>query len=183
MNIIISKFQTKDWRKKQLWYKNGKYQECEKYQLDILKQNTKSNLFKTNIRINLRNISLEDNKKPLLYSNGFDLTENFDYIQYNNNLTFFYNLKMICDNGGAQTRSLREVYHFIECQLKFLLKNKNIFFINILDGDTSYKHIDKFNYLLNLQEYLNIKNIYVGDMFNYIKWYNNFIDNFLIDEI
>ena len=30
---------------------------------------------------------------------------------------------MICDKGGAQTRTLREVYDFIRAQLNWLLEN------------------------------------------------------------
>jgi len=74
---------------------------------------------------------------------------------------------MVCDKGGVQTRSLREVYSFIEAQLNHLLLDipKKPFFVNILDGDTSFSCIDKFNYLLSLDEYKDVKKyVFVGDM-------------------
>ena len=82
---------------------------------------------------------------------------------------------MICDSGGAQTRSLREVYHFVEAQMKYLLKypEKSIYFINILDGDTSYGQKEKFQYLLDLPEYATVRDrIFVDDMFTFQYWYH-----------
>ena len=38
-NIIpASNYQTKSWRKSQKWYKNGKYNECEKYQIKLIEK-------------------------------------------------------------------------------------------------------------------------------------------------
>lgn len=105
--------------------------------------------------------------------NGFDWTENFDYTVDLNDIRLFFNLKFICDDGGAQTRSLSsEVYHFIEKQLEYLLFNKDskLIFINILEGNTSYKHRDKYIYLTNLDKY----KVFVGDFleFTYIYMVN-----------
>lgn len=52
----------------------------------------------------------------------------------------------------------QEVYFFIKCQLEYLLYNEtdDIYFINILDGDTCFNSMDKFNYLLNKKEYKKI---------------------------
>ena len=48
--------------------------------------------------------------------------KDYDYIRYDvNGKTLLVNYKMIVGKGGNQTRSLREVYHFIEQQLKYLL--------------------------------------------------------------
>jgi hypothetical protein len=71
--------------------------------------------------------------------------------------------------GGAQTRTLREVYHFIKCQLEFLLKmSKNIYFVNILDGDACFANKDKFQYLMNKQKYNKIKKfIFIGGLSNF----------------
>ena len=49
---------------------------------------------------------------------------NFDAIAKKDNSIFYFNLKFICGAGGAQTRSLREVYHFIRCQISHIQKNK-----------------------------------------------------------
>lgn len=89
----------------------------------------------------------------------------------------YFNLKFICDSGGAQTRSLILTYYFIKIQIDYLVLNNNInniYFINILDGNTSYENINKFYYLLS--EYKKNKYIFVGDLHNFQKWYlRNFI--------
>jgi len=88
---------------------------------------------KTNIRLNLDTLELKRITRPLNYENGFEWTEDFDGIQIINNKKLYYNFKFICDKGGAQTRSLRETYHFIKAQLEYLNtnKNSNIIFINL----------------------------------------------------
>ena len=176
-NIIIqqSQNQNKEWRQSQKWYRNGKHNECEYYQRNIIEKITKEECIKTNYRINTITKEMKIERCPMKKNDGFEWTEDFDgFIQCKNN-KFYFNLKFICDNGGAQTRSLREVYHFIQNQLDN--NNKNIYFVNILDGDTSYKSMDKFNYLVNKIEYIEIKKkIFVGDMYNFQKWWkeNNF---------
>jgi len=180
--IIHSKNQTKDWRKSQSWYKGGKSNECEIYQRELIKDITKKECPKTNMRINLRTLDLVENTNPLTREDGFDWTEDFDGCQQNNGSELYFNLKMICDSGGAQTRSLREVYHFIEAQMEYLLKNqeKSIYFINILDGDTSYGQKEKFQYLLNLPEYATvIDRIFIDDMFMFKYWYHSNFSNCL----
>jgi len=102
-------------------------------------------------------------KFPLKDDDGFEWTEDFDgFVKHLSN-SFYLNLKFICDQGGAQTRSIR-VYHFIKTQLKYLVANyENIYFINILDGDTSFKSMSKFKYLLDC--HADVKDhIFVGDM-------------------
>ena len=89
----------------------------------------------------------------------------------------YFNLKFICDNGGAQTRTLREVYHFIKSQMEFLIKKKQIFhFINILDGDTSFKNMDKFHYLKSNKKYKDIiKYIFIGDLHQFQNHFQEYI--------
>ena len=60
---------------------------------------------------------------------------NFDVYQLNNEKTTYDNLKMICGSGGDQTRALREVYHFISAQQRYLNEEQSskLFFVNILD--------------------------------------------------
>jgi hypothetical protein len=134
-------------------------------------------LEKTNFRLNKETNQLVDIRCPNKLENGFDYTENFDGYQLMKDKQIFYNLKFICDSGGAQTRSLREVYHFIEYQLDFRLSNKNYIFINILDGDNSYKNMNKYQYLLNKDKYKNVqKNIFIGDLHEYQNyWFSKFI--------
>jgi hypothetical protein len=74
---------------------------------------------------------------------------------------------MICDAGGAQTRTLREVYHFVGVQLDYLLTHDSahVYFINILYGDTSFRSMVKFGYLLNQPQYSRVREqVFVGDM-------------------
>jgi hypothetical protein len=160
--IPSSYYQTKTWRLNRSWYKNGKFNECEKYQINIIEKILKIKILKTQDRINIETLSLSKMNKPLIFDNGYEYSENFD--GYYNNI--YFNLKMVCDNGGHQTRTLREVYHFIQSQFEYLLKTKeNIYFINILDGDTSFNNMNKFNYLKNKEKYKEIvKFIFIGDL-------------------
>jgi len=160
--IPSSYYQTKIWRLNRSWYKNGKFNECEKYQINIIEKILKIKILKTQDRINIETLSLSKMNKPLIFDNGYEYSENFD--GYYNNI--YFNLKMVCDNGGHQTRTLREVYHFIQSQFEYLLKTKeNIYFINILDGDTSFNNMNKFNYLKNKEKYKEIvKFIFIGDL-------------------
>ncbi len=104
---------------------------------------------------------------------GFDYTEDFDG---NIQDKYYINLKMVCDKGGAQTRSLREVYHFVESQLDHLVRygGETKSFVNILDGDTSHNSMPQFNHLLNRPEYAAIKEfVFVGDMLSFSSWWVN----------
>jgi len=176
MIIQSSEFQSKDWRKAQPWWKGGKSNECEIYQRNQIQQLTNQLCIKSNKRLNIRTMEFKERTSPLTQPDGFDWTENFDGYQQllPDGSELYYNLKMICDKGGAQTRSLREVYHFIEAQMAFvcLHPNRPIYFINILDGDTSFFQKDKFNYLMNLPENAPAKNkIIVEDMHGFRDWF------------
>jgi len=130
---------------------------------------------KTNFRINLRTNTLKEIAKPNLNDDGFDYSEDFDGAQSWDDKRVFLNMKSVVGRGGAQTRSLREVYWFIEGQLR-VLKNSdsaNIYFANILDGDESNRFMSKFNYLLALPEFDIVRNrVYVGDLKGYFDWVN-----------
>lgn len=175
INIEISSNQNKNWRKNQCWYKNGKSNECELYQLDLIYKITELPILKKSLRFNLENLSFVEIKYPNKLNNGFEFTEDIDGYQYINNKNLYYNLKFVCDKGGAQTRSLREVYHLIKCQLNYLLYNNNDIFINILDGDESHRNMNKYNYLLSNIKYNSIqKNIFIGDMNTFQDWFISF---------
>ena len=147
--MLSAKEQTKDWRKSQTWYQNGKQNECELYQREWIERITGQPCPKTNVRIHLEKLLLEEKTKPLLEEDGFEWTENFDGLQIIHNRRFYYNLKMVCDQGGAQTRSLREVYLFIKGQIAYLQKNPdpNLYFINILDGNGSAQRSPQFDFI------------------------------------
>ncbi len=162
-NITPSELQTKDWRKAQEWYNGGKSNECELHQRHLIETITQKPCLKTSTRINVRTGGLEDVKYPMKLPNGFDYTEDFDGRQDD----IYYNLKIICDKGGAQTRSLREVYHFVEAQIK--LDDKSKFFVNILDGDCCSGSMKHFQYLL--EQYGHPSNIFIGDMAQFRVWH------------
>ena len=131
------------------------------------------------MRINTRTHNMEKLSNPNTQNNGFDYTEDFDALQIYNNNKIYFNFKCVVGSGGAQTRSLREVFHFVKSQLEYSLNNKtkNIYFANILDGDESCKHMDKFKYLLSLSEYKYIKKyIYVGELKNVFEWIDKVVN-------
>ena len=170
--IPCSCYQTKQWRQNRKWYDNGKHNECEKYQFNLIEKIMKIKNIKTNDRINLETYDIIEKIYPMKDINGFEWTENFDGKITNNDNIYYFNLKFICDKGGSQTRTMREVYHFIKLQIFFLIKNKtsNIFFINILDGDTNYNNMDKYNYLINKDLYKDVKKyIFIGCLYNFQK--------------
>jgi hypothetical protein len=116
---------------------------------------------------------LNEISHPNKKNNGFDYTEDFDGVQTVNNKNIYINLKCIVGKGGAQTRSLREVYWFIEGQLN-VLKNTNDDVVNILDGDEAHSCMSKFEYIFELPEFSSVKkNIYIGDLKGYFEWFKN----------
>lgn len=159
----------------------------ENWQREMIEKYTRIHCPKTHFRINLRTHKMENIKNPNTKAEGFDYSEYFDGCQNIPGQTenkVFINLKCIVGQGGVQTRSLREVYWFIEGQLQTLINqpiqssqpgqssqnanNSNIYFANILDGDCCHKFMTQFNYLLNRPEYVAVKNnIFVGDLYTY----------------
>ena len=147
-----SSIQTKDWRKKQRWYLDGKRNECELYQRNKIEEITGLKCAKTSERINIYTYEMRPYTNPMVSNDGFEWSEDFDGKIIRGNSIVFVNLKMVCDSGGAQTRSLREVYHFIYSQIQYIHNNPqatNVYFVNILDGNESHKHQSKYTYLLN----------------------------------
>jgi hypothetical protein len=168
------KLQTKYWRKQQPLYKIGKSNECENYQRNQIRQITRKECPKTTLRINKRTHEMQALYNPLTRPDGFDWTEDFDGMQTIMGHDLLYNLKMVCDAGGAQTRSLREVHSFIEAQLQLSLlqTHEKRYFINILDGDQSHVRKEQFNHLLNLPEYATVKEkVFVDDLVAFQVWY------------
>jgi len=170
--VPSSYYQTKQWRKNREWYKNGKSNECEKYQINLIENIIRIKLNKTFDRINTETNEICSIRSPMINIDGYEWSENFDGKIVMNDNIYYFNLKFVCDNGGAQTRTLREVYYFIKYQCEYLVKfNKtNIYFINILDGDTSYNNINKFKFLLNKEKYKYIvQYIFIGDLYDFQK--------------
>jgi len=127
---------------------------------------------KTNMRINLRTNTLVEIAHPNKNDDGFDYSEDFDGVQTVKEKSVYINLKCIVGAGGAQTRSLREVYWFVQGQLNLIKEQKNIYFANILDGDEAHSTMSKFQYLLELPEFAEVKKyVYVGDLAGYFEWF------------
>ena len=166
--IIPSCVQTKRWRIMQSWYINGKHNECEKYQLTQLKTIINGELENTYDRFDTETNDIVEIKSPYKCYDGFKFTENFDKKIELNDKLYYFNLKFVCDIGGAQTRTIREVYNFIRCQTMF--NQKNIYFINILDGDTSNKYIEILKSLLKTKR--NKKLIFIGDMYDFEQYWD-----------
>jgi len=183
--FIEAKNQNKDWRKIQSWYINGKKNECEKYQLQELDKIVNCRIrTSTNLRFNICDYTLDVEPNPMNRPDGFDFTEDFDGESENDisGIKILFNLKMVTSSGGSQTRTFREVYHFIKCQFEYLRKNQDNpkYFVNILDGDQGHrftygnKSINKASllYLEGKEEYVHIKDyVYIGDLFHFKKWY------------
>lgn len=74
---ISSQYQTKKWRNNQLWYGNGKRNECEKYQISVMKT-VFDTIEHTNDRINLDSGEIRSVIYPFKQSDAFEWTENFD---------------------------------------------------------------------------------------------------------
>ena len=178
LKITHSKHHTKEWRKKQSWYNNGRKNECEIFQKDLIKKITNHDFSLCDKRFNITDFTFKSVKYPNKNIDGYEYTEDIDLYQKINEKELYYNLKMVCNKGGSQTRTLREVYQFMICQLEFLLKNDdpNLYFINILDGDEAYCNRMKFYFLKKKDKYKSIKhNLFVGSMYQYQKWFNKYI--------
>jgi hypothetical protein len=121
---------------------------------------------------------LKNLSHPNKNMDGFDYSEDFDGCQLVKNNMVLINFKCIVGKGGSQTRSLRDVYRFVEGQLKMLPVVKNVYFANILDGDEAHYTKPKFEYLLNLPEFKTVSNkVYVGDLKEYFGWFKKVFDN------
>jgi hypothetical protein len=150
----------------------------ETYQRQKIVEGTGVECPKTNMRINLRNNTLLRIAHPNRNADGFDYTEDFDGVQTlgeDGKVNIYVNLKCVVGKGGSQTRSLREVYWFVEGQLRLLSSaehSEDVFFANILDGDEATAVMPKFTYLVSLPEYAGVRNkVYVGDLRGYLEWF------------
>jgi len=174
MKLTPSKLQTKMWRNSQAWYVGGKKNECEIYQRGVIEEITNKKCHKTSDRINMNQNNIISETRPMKRNDAFDWTEDFDGKQ-GGLYTLYYNFKMVVGSGGAQTRSLREVAHFITAQLDYNLSHMDnlSYFVNILDGDESCKLYTQYNYILNKQKYKHVKQFtYIGDTYGFIDWFN-----------
>ena len=121
--ILPSDEQSKEWRLEQSWYMNGKQNECELFQKECVRQIIGLDIsIKTSFRLRLDTFDMVEIKNPLAEQDGFEYTEDMDGHVSIHDTIFYFNLKFVCGVGGAQTRTLRETYHFIKTQLQHLLQ-------------------------------------------------------------
>jgi len=148
-------------------------QKPEAFQRSNIVEGTGIECSKTNIRINLRTNILVKITRPNTQADGFDYSENFDGVQTLGKFKVYINLKCVVGRGGNQTRSLREVYWFIEGQFKVLATTTEpVYFANILDGDESHSQMNKFEYLRSFPEFAEISShVYIGDLKGYFQWF------------
>lgn len=169
MDYVSSEHHTKEWRTNQDWYDTGKRNECEIFQRKCIASVIGTHCPRSNnVRINFMSKELQSVATPLKEVDGLEWTEDFDGVHRLGGTTYYFNFKFVCEAGGAQTRTLRETYHFILVQLEHLVKNqdtsRNVYFINILDGDTCFQCMPKFQYLLEKEEFVGVRDqVFVGD--------------------
>jgi hypothetical protein len=177
IQIIPSNQQTKEWRLQQNWYLNGKKNECEIFQKMCLEQITGHNLpNSTHLRLHFPTKDLY-HLKTLDGDDAFDYTEDFDTYLFVFGVSLYFNLKFVCDPGGAQTRTLRETSHFIHAQMKHLLlfPGKKIF-INILDGNQSNRSMSKLSHVLTKPEFSSVRHqVFIGDTHQFQHFWDEFL--------
>lgn len=134
--------QTKRWRQSQQWYKNGKHNECEKYQVKTLKEYTGIDVpnTKTGIRLNIITHELSTGKNISRDEDSFDWTEDFDGLSESEIEIMYINLKFVCDNGGAP----REIKTNSNCSDDSVVRCTNKVKINN-DGKVSEIIIPQYN--------------------------------------
>ncbi len=167
-HIIPGKKMTKEWRKKTI--AGGKHMggavasRVEKWQRMCLEKITGEECKKTNLRLNLSTFKLKKVTRPSTEPDEFEWTEDFDGEFYVGKTRYLVNFKMIVGTGGAQTRSMREVYHFIKCQEAYLKStgDKKTKFLNILDGDSVGA---KMNVMRKAKSKTSDKKIFIGDTY------------------
>lgn len=178
ISILPSCEQTKDWRHHQSWYANGKQNECELFQKQCLRQITGMVVPpNTHLRLHFPTKEMR-HVRNLNDSDGFEYTEDFDSVMVVFGITLYFNLKFVCHAGGAQTRTLRETYHFIQAQLEHLLlfPQQTILFVNILDGNQSHRAMDKFQHLLHKPMFDPVRqHVFIGDTHQFQQFWQNFV--------
>ena len=88
-HIPSSSIQTKLWRQQQLWYKNGKHNECELYQKPLIEKITQKKLEKSNERLHTQQYDMNEVNRPMKNIDGLEWTENFDGYIFDKALNVF----------------------------------------------------------------------------------------------
>lgn len=167
-----SLLQTKEWRMAQSWWAGGRKTECEIYQRNIIEQIFLKKCEKTNERLNEYTLQIQNINHIEKLNDACEWSESFDGKTIINKTTMYFNFKFICEAGGAQSRSVKDVYKFIRSQCEYCKKNKDndIYFINILDGKYFYDRRHNFYHLSKIYDE---KKVYIGDLDSFKKIYSN----------
>lgn len=116
---IPSVLQTKNWRKSTEWYKTGKQNECEKFQVSKMEFLLGKKLVKTSHRLQKITGKILTVENVRSRKDAFEYTENFDRKCEIGDYTVYFNFKFVCDSGGSQTRTCECLYEFIRAQTCF----------------------------------------------------------------
>lgn len=173
-SFCLSSQQTKDWRRRQSWYCGGRKTECENFQVETIEKELGIQLEKTSERLHTLTFSIHEYKHPYNDPWGFDFTENFDRVLRDPvSSNTYFNFKFIVGRGGAQTRSLKDVYGFVRIQYQHVwscLQRCVIAprFVNILDGDECARREPMFDWLREQFPHHTHAYVYVGDLYGYL---------------
>lgn len=183
MRLVSSKYQTRQWRLSQKWYQCGRRNECEKFQRAMFERITGVACPTTPDRIRMSMRRIEPCRNVLALDDAFDWTENFDgKVRTRGGAPVYVNFKFVCGDGGAQTRTLRELYHFIRAQADLIRSLPDVpdtpkpIFINILDGSTCHRYFNK------LRNAANAPGIYVGDLYTFAQRWQKSNKRISVDE-
>ena len=149
----------------------------EAYQKKTISEGTRIPCEKSShTRIDLERLEIVKMPKFIDNPRGLEFTEDFDAVQIIGAKRIYINLKSISGTGGGQTRSVREIYWFIDGQLQIAPKYPLYYFANILDGAQSPKYKKHFDYLMSKAQYEhNKKQIYIGDLKDYFAWFKTIV--------
>lgn len=158
---------------------NRKGSQDENCQKQILKDCFNIELLKLKgIRVNESDGEIKILKSYMQQDDPSAWTEDFDGV-YKIDKTddcYVFSLKMIPEQGGAQGRSIKLVYHHLKCCVKSIQNNKSFFvydnirtnivkYVFILDGEYIHSHLERLNKLIP-NEYKSY--FYVGPSKNFM---------------
>lgn len=91
---------------------------------NIIKKIYNIDIKSTNERIDCEQYLIHLVKNIFKSKNAFIYTEDFDgKYEFNSNI-YYFNLKFVCDKGGSQTRTMREVIILLIIKFNILNKKK-----------------------------------------------------------
>ena len=201
--LLRDELKNKILEKEKDWSQKKKIQDWEQYQINKINLITQRPCLFTQERFHIPTGNLVNIETDIIkiQDNFFEYTEHFLVKQDIMGKTFYYTSKFESDSGGQAIRCMREAYQLLKYQLQFLLTRwqkyqkqlldqpdikppKEIFFINIINGDIAEHYIKNLIYLKNKSEYQDInKFIMIGDLTYFaLYWIQYHRDNFVLWE-